>query len=172
MNEENNEMDNGETMNLAYWATFLLVYIVLCIFAQVASFYHVFGATTASTANIWLIIKGYVVLYIGTMIGVILAKYIHIGWPVVLWVSLVLIVASLPWLPTHDFVVTLTKPVALLPMGGPILAYAGLPVAKNELKLFKKAGWKMVIITCLTIIGSFIGSVAVAEVVLKLTGQI
>lgn len=172
MNEGNSGKNNDKNMNLAYWAIFLLVYIVLCIFAQIASFYHVFGTTTAPSANVWLMIKGYIVLYIGTMIGIILAKYIRIGWPVVLWVSVVLIIASLPWSPTHDFVVALTTPVALLPMGGPILAYAGLSVAQNELKLFKKAGWKMVVVTCLTIVGSFIGSAVVAEVVLRLTGQI
>jgi hypothetical protein len=154
------------------WSTFLVIFAAISIVAQIFNVYHIFGIATAKTANVWLMLKGYVVLYIGTFIGLVCAKYIRIGWPAVIWVSLVFIVVSLPWLPTHKFVTEITKPVALLAMASPIIAYAGLSIARNELKLFKEAGWKIVIIACLTFFGSFFLSALIAEIVLKATGQI
>jgi hypothetical protein len=160
------------TFSILDWSTFLVIFVAISIVAQVFNVWQLFGISTAKTANVWLMVKGYAILFIGTVIGLMCAKYIRIGWPAVLWVSLVLIVASLPWLPTHKFVVETTKPVALLPMASPILAYAGLAIARQELKLFKEAGWKIVILACLTFIGSYFFSALIAHLVLKATGQI
>ncbi len=167
-----NEEKKIATFSIIDWSTFLIIFVAISIVAQVFNVWQLLGVSTATTANVWLIIKGYVILYIGTVIGLILAKYVRIGWPAVIWVSLVLIVVSLPWLPTHKFVVETTKPVALLPMASPIIAYAGLAIAGEELKLFKKSGWKIIILACLTFIGSYFFSALIAHIVLKITGQI
>jgi len=164
--------NKASAFSIMDWSTFLVIFAAISIVCQVFNVWQLFGLSTAGTANVWLMIKGYVILYVGTLIGLFLTKYVRIGWPAVMWVSVVLIVFSLPWMPTHKFVVETTKPVALLPMATPILAYAGLAIAKHELKLFKESGWKIIIIACLTFIGSYIGSAAIAHFVLKLTGQI
>ncbi|MCG8335708.1 MAG: hypothetical protein MJE63_14415 [Proteobacteria bacterium] len=166
------EKQKTSILNLKDWSTFLIIFAAISIIAQVFNFHHILGIGTAKTANVWLMFKGYVVLYTGTIVGLICAKYIRIGWPAVIWVSLVLIVVSLPWLPTHKFVTEITKPVALLPMASAIIAYAGIAIARNELKLFKEAGWKIIILACLTFAGSFFFSALISEFVLKAMGQI
>jgi hypothetical protein len=160
------------TFSILDWSSFLIIFTAISIISQMFNVWHLLGISTAKTANVWLMLKGYVVLYVGTVIGLICAKYIRIGWPAVIWVSLVLIVVSLPWLPTHKLILELTDPVALLPMASPILAYAGLAIARRELELFKKSGWKIIILACLTFIGSYFFSALIAELVLKFTGQI
>jgi len=167
-----NQEKKAASFSILDWSTFLIIFAAISIVAQVFNVWQFLGVSTAKTANVWLMIKGYVVLYIGTVIGLICAKYIRIGWPAVIWVSLVLIVVSLPWLPTHKFVIEMTEPVALLPMASPILAYAGLAIARRELRLLKESGWKIIIIACLTFFGSYFLSALIAELVLKAMGQI
>lgn len=169
MSEKNKELG---TFSILDWSAFLLIFAVISMVAQTFNFYAPIGISTAKTANVWAMGKGFAILYFFTVIGLILAKYVRIGWPAVLWVSVVLIIFSMPWLPTHEFIVNNTKPVALLPMATPVLAYAGFAIAKRELQLFKKAGWKIVIVTFLTFTGSYIGSAFIAHIVLKAMGQI
>lgn len=160
------------SFSIVEWSTFLIIFALISIVAQMANFYAPIGISTAKTANVGDMLIGYAILYVCTVVGLILTQKIRIGWPAVLWVSVVLIVVSLPWMPTHDFIIKYTTPVALLPMATPVLAYAGFAIAKRELELFKKAGWKIAIVACLSFCGSYVMSAAIAHMVLKLTGQI
>ncbi|PIE55907.1 MAG: hypothetical protein CSA34_07115 [Desulfobulbus propionicus] len=163
---------NTPSFSILEWSVFLIIFAVISMIAQAANFYAPIGISTAKTANFTDMLIGYAILYAGTVIGLILTKKITIGWPAVLWVSVVLIFVSMPWMPTHEFVIKYTTPVALLPMATPVLAYAGFAIAKNELQLFKKAGWKIIIVACLSFTGSYVASAAISNFVLKLTGQI
>ena len=158
--------------NILEWSAFLVIFAVISMIAQFFNFHTLIGTSTAATANILEIAKGLAILYVFTIIGLALTKYIGFGWPAVLWVSVVLILLSSPWSPAHEFIVNNTKPVALLPMATPVLAYAGFAIAKRELELFRAAGWKIIIITFLTFTGSYIGSALIAHIVLKAMGQI
>jgi hypothetical protein len=160
------------SFSILEWSAFLVIFAVISMMAQAANFYAPIGISTAKTANFADMLIGYAILYAGTVFGLFLTQKISIGWPAVLWVSVVLIIVSMPWMPTHEFVIKYTTPVALLPMATPVLAYAGFAIAKNELALFKKAGWKIVIVACLSFIGSYVASAAISHFVLKLTGQI
>ncbi len=164
---------NKPTFSLLDWSIFLLIFAGISIVAQMANFYAPIGISTAKTANIGDMLVGFAILYAGTIFGIFCMKKIpKIGWPAVLWVSVVLIVLSSPWMPTHNFIIKYTEPVALLPIVTPVLAYAGFAIAKRELELFKNAGWKIVIVACLCFIGSYVMSAAIAQLVLKMTGQI
>lgn len=50
-------------------------------------------------------------------------------------------------------------------------AFAGIAIGK-DFKDFAKAGWKYIIITIFVIAGTFFFSALVADIVLKVTGQI
>ena len=50
-------------------------------------------------------------------------------------------------------------------------ALAGMAIG-NQLKMFFKQGWKLIIITILVMTGTFFGSLVVAQVVLGLTHAI
>ena len=163
---------NKPSFSIIEWSAFLIIFAVISMVAQAANFYAPMGISTAKTAHLGEMLIGYAILYVFTVLGLVLTKKVGLGWPAVLWVSVVLIVVSLPWMPTHDVVIKYTTPVALLPMATPVLAYAGFAIARNELKLFKSAGWKIVIVACLSFVGSYVMSAAIAQAVLKLTGQI
>ena len=67
--------------------------------------------------------------------------------------------------------VSYTHLVELMALCTPILAYAGIAIGK-DLDEFKKQGVKIIIVSILTFIGTFVGSAVIAEVVLKATGGI
>ncbi len=73
--------------------------------------------------------------------------------------------------PFQDWIVTNISKVELMALCTPILAYAGIAIGK-DLDEFKKQGVKIVIVSILTFIGTFVGSAVIAEVVLKATGGI
>lgn len=158
--------------SIVEWSAFLIIFAAISMVAQIANFYAPIGIATAKTANVVDMLIGYAILYVCTVIGLFLTLKVRIGWPAVLWVSVVLIILSLPWMPTHSFITHYTKPVALLPMATPVLAYAGFAIARRELELFKRAGWKIIIVACLSFLGSYVLSAAISHAVLKLTGQI
>ena len=49
--------------------------------------------------------------------------------------------------------------------------FTGMSIS-NQLKMFFKQGWKLIIITILVMTGTFFGSLVVAQVVLQLTHAI
>jgi hypothetical protein len=61
--------------------------------------------------------------------------------------------------------------VSFMSLTTPILAYAGIAIGK-DLGVFKKSGWRIVVLACAVFIGTFIGSAIIAELVLRLLGQI
>ena len=73
--------------------------------------------------------------------------------------------------PFQDWIVTNISKVELMALCTPILAYAGIAIGK-DLDEFKKQGVKIIIVSILTFIGTFVGSAVIAEVVLKATGGI
>lgn len=73
--------------------------------------------------------------------------------------------------PVQGWIVANISKVNLMALCTPILAYAGISIGK-DLDEFRKQGVSIVIVSILTFIGTFIGSAIIAQVVLKLTGQI
>ena len=73
--------------------------------------------------------------------------------------------------PFQDWIVTNISKVELMALCTPILAYAGIAIGK-DLDEFKKQGVKIIIVSILTFIGTFVGSAVIAEDVLKATGGI
>ena len=53
----------------------------------------------------------------------------------------------------------------------PVLAYVGLSLAK-DIEAFRINGWKLVIVSFFVFIGTFLGSVFIADFVLKALGQV
>ena len=104
------------------------------------------------------------------MVGLILTRFSPFYLPSVAWISLVGIVATLPWTPGSEWIVEQAKSVNFLALATPALAYAGFAIAKKEIEVAKHSGWKLVIIACLVFFGTYAGSVLVAEGILRLQG--
>jgi hypothetical protein len=116
-------------------------------------------------------IPGMLILIVICLIGFILSAIIPINFPSVGYIALVGVLVSMPWMPGSEFVVRWTNEVQLLALTTPILAYAGIAIGRSWTD-FKELGWRSIIVSSLVILGSFIGSALIAEVVLRLQGII
>ncbi|MBN8195797.1 MULTISPECIES: hypothetical protein [Thalassospira] len=113
---------------------------------------------------------GMVVIYLITMVGLLLTRFAPFYLPSVAWISLVGIVATLPWTPGSEWIVAQAKSVNFLALATPALAYAGFAIAKKEIEVAKHSGWKLALVACLVFLGTYAGSVLVAELILRLQG--
>ncbi|AXO13534.1 MULTISPECIES: hypothetical protein [Thalassospira] len=113
---------------------------------------------------------GMIVIYLISMVGLILTRFAPFYLPSVAWISLVGIVATLPWTPGSEWIVAQAKSVNFLALATPALAYAGFAIAKKEIEVAKHSGWKLALVACLVFLGTYAGSVLVAEAILKLQG--
>jgi len=113
---------------------------------------------------------GMVVIYAITMIGLVLTKIAPFYLPSVAWISLVGILATLPWAPGSEWIVTQVKNVNFLSLATPALAYAGFAIARNEIETAKKSGWKLAVIAAFVFLGTYVGSVVVAQVIIDMQG--
>ena len=111
---------------------------------------------------------GMVVIYLITMVGLLLTRFAPFYLPSVAWISLVGILATLPWTPGSEWIVAQAKSVNFLALATPALAYAGFAIAKKEIEVAKHSGWKLALVACLVFLGTYAGSVLVAELILRL----
>lgn len=114
---------------------------------------------------------GMVVIYLISMAGLILTRFAPFYLPSVAWISLVGIVATLPWTPGSEWIVAQAKSVNFLALATPALAYAGFAIAKKEIEVAKHSGWKLALVACFVFLGTYAGSVLVAELILRLQGS-
>jgi hypothetical protein len=83
--------------------------------------------------------------------------------PAIIWVSLVGALASLPASPLAATVNPLVAKIGLLPLVTPVLAYAGLSLAK-DLPVLRALGWRIVVVSLLANCGAFLAGAIIAQV--------
>ena len=91
--------------------------------------------------------------------------------PMVFWVSLVGVIASLPAMPGQEWIIKQTSQVTFLATTTPVLAYAGLSLGK-DLGAFRRLSWRIVPVALAVTAGTFICAAAVAQFMLHLEGVI
>ncbi|MBJ7536295.1 hypothetical protein [Marinomonas transparens] len=106
------------------------------------------------------------IIYAMVIVGLLLSKFIPIGFPAVAWVSLVSVLISIPISPLSAPVLAELKNLGFLAIVTPVLAYAAMAIAKAEVDLFKKSGLKIAAISILVFTGTYVGSVFVADALL------
>src|SRR5690625_2671619 len=111
-------------------------------------------------------LPGMIILYVMTMIGLAVTRFMPFYLPSVAWVSLVSIVLTLPWIPGSDWMLAHLGEVNFLAIVTPVLGYAGLALTPREFTMFRRTGWKLIITALLVFTGTFIGSALIAEVLL------
>lgn len=140
-------------------ASHAMVLIVVCVVV-------LFGNTVATDNTLPQGLVGLIVLYVLCMIGLVLTKTVPGGLPSVAWISLVGILATLPWTPGSAWVVEKVSHVNFLTLATPCLAYAGIAIARREIEIAKTSGWKIFIVAVLVMTGTYVGSAFVAELFL------
>jgi len=105
------------------------------------------------------------------LVSLILAREIPVNFPGIAWAILIATILSLPFSPVQEPFLAAVGEIDFLATATPILAYAGLSVAMQYDRL-KEISWEIVIVTVIAMFGTFIGSVLIAEVVLRAQGII
>lgn len=116
-------------------------------------------------------IPGMIVLILICLAGFILHDLIPINFPSIAYISIIGVIVSMPWMPGSEQVATWTNEVELLALATPILAYAGIAIGRSWTD-FVKLGWKTIIVASLVMLGTFIGSAIIAEIILRAQGII
>lgn len=102
------------------------------------------------------------------LIGCVLAGYAvskiaaPLKIPAIIWVSLMGVLVSIPASPVASVVNPLVDKVGLLTVVTPVLAYAGLSLAK-DLPILKALGWRIVLVSLIANAGAFLAGAAIAE---------
>ncbi|WP_079527480.1 hypothetical protein [Halobacillus hunanensis] len=116
-------------------------------------------------------IPGMVILILVSLVGMILQKLIPIDIPSIAYVAIVGVLISMPWMPGSEQIVAMTNSINLLALTTPILAYAGIAIGRSWTD-FVKLGWRTIVVASFVMLGTFLGSALIAEVVLRMQGII
>lgn len=142
----------------------LVVLIIIGIITLVGNFVG---------ANIPMIeaIPGMVFLIAISMLGVICSKILPVKIPAVAYIVTIGCIITIPGFPGSAIFNAWAQKVNFLALATPILAYAGISIGK-DLGTLKKTGWRILIVSFVVFIGTYIGSTIIAQVVLKIIGEI
>jgi len=158
MNTSETQMDPTAERKLSLSAH-ALVLVIICAIGLV-------GNTVATDIPIADGFVGLIVLYVISMVGLVLTEVVPIKLPSVAWISLIGILATLPWTPGSEWIVAQATNVNFLTLATPCLAYAGIAIAKQEIDIAKSSGWKIFIVAVLVMTGTYLGSAFIADLFL------
>lgn len=116
-------------------------------------------------------IPGMIILVGIAVAGILLAKVIPVKIPSVAYIVTLSTLLTVPGVPGSAFITEYVSKVNFLALATPILAYAGIYTGKN-LDSLKKTGWRIIILAIAVMVGTYISSAIIANVILKLLGQI
>jgi putative effector of murein hydrolase LrgA (UPF0299 family) len=128
-------------------------------------------------------IPGMLILFAFTLAGVFCKRHIPLQLPAAAYIVTIGCILSIPGAPNSTgpvsqfmnalsgFIMKYVNEVSFMSLTTPVLAYAGLSLAK-DMGALKESGWKLVVVSIFVFIGTFIGSALLADVVLRATGQL
>ncbi len=114
---------------------------------------------------------GMAILIAITLAGMIMAKALPGGIPAVAYVVTLGCIMTYPGVPGAAYINACMTKVSFLSLTTPILAYAGIAIGK-DLDAFKRTGWRIVVLACVVFTGTFLASTVIAELTLRVLGQI
>ena len=87
------------------------------------------------------------------------------------WSTLVAFFLTLPVSPLSDTIVELMSSYSFGLVGLPLLSFAGIAVGE-QLEVFKKLSWKIVIISFVVMASTYFGSAAISNIILVAKGLV
>lgn len=125
----------------------------------------------ATGTNPIVALPGMAVLYALSVAGLLVARYIPLPLPSVAWTSLLAIAVTIPGVPGSAWTIAQVQSLNFLALATPALAYGGLALTKGEFDIARKSGWKIVIVAICVMFGTYMGSVVIADLSLRLSGN-
>jgi len=139
--------------------------------SAIASLYAEFAAFSLSQNGFFGMTNPIIGLILATIGGIISHLPYANKLPMVFWVSLVGVIASLPIMPGQEWIIAKTSQVTFLATTTPVLAYAGLSLGK-DLAAFRRLSWRIIPVALAVTAGTFICASALAQIMLHLEGLI
>ena len=124
--------------------------------------------TNNALADSWI---GMLILIVIAFVGMVLGKFLPGNVPGAAYIVTLGCIITYPGFPGSEFVNNAVKHVGFLQLCTPILAYAGIAICK-DLDVFVKSGWRIVIVSAVVFIGTYICSAIIAQFILMSMGQI
>jgi hypothetical protein len=115
------------------------------------------------------VIEGMAIILAVVIAGYALYRLTARKMPVVLWVSLIGMALAYPAFPGAATMAALTGKINFLALATPILAFAGLSVAK-DIPMFRRLGWRIVVVSLLANTGTFLGATLIAQLLMGKPG--
>ncbi len=141
--------------------------IVLLITAAIS----LVGNFVGYKVNMLEAIPGMLILVAIAAAGIILADVLPIKIPSVAYIVTLSTILTVPGFPGAEVISVYVSKVNFLALATPILAYAGIYTGKN-LDSLKKTGWRIFVLAIFVMIGTYVGSAVIADVILRMMGQI
>lgn len=116
-------------------------------------------------------IPGMLILIVIAFIGMWLGRVLPGHIPGAAYIVTLGCIVTYPGFPGSDTINYYVKNVGFLQLCTPILAYAGIAICK-DLDVFAKSSWRIVLVSIVVFVGTYIGSAIIAQVILKTIGQI
>ncbi|TWT14276.1 hypothetical protein [Planomicrobium sp. CPCC 101079] len=116
-------------------------------------------------------LPGLAVLIGISLAGLVIHKLLPFQIPSIAYIGILGLILTLPGVPGSEQIVAWTAQVNLLAIATPILAYAGISIGRSWFD-FVQLGWKTIVVGMFVLLGTFLGSAVVAEVVLRMQGII
>jgi|SRR5699024_7975322 len=141
--------------------------IVLLITAAIS----IVGNFIGYEVNMIEAIPGALILVLISLAGIALAEVIPFKIPSVAYIVTLSTILTVPGVPGSEFISYHVSKVNFLALTTPILAYAGIYTGKN-LDSLKKTGWRIGIVSIFVMLGTYLFSALIAQVILKMLHQI
>lgn len=141
--------------------------IVLLITAAITVVGNLVGFGTSPLDSI----PGILILVLFSAVGLALAEVVPGNIPAVAYIVTIATIFTIPGVPGADLVSKYTANVNFISLCTPILAYAGIYSGKDIDEL-KKTGPKIVVLSVFVILGTYLGSAVIAQIILKMLNQI
>lgn len=150
----------------------LEVLIELVIIMLLVAFTGLCGNFVGYKVPILDSVPGMLILFAIALVGTLLTYIIPIkNCPAIIWISIIGVSIACPISPVADTVNMYVEKINMLALATCILGFAGVSMSKNWIDI-KKIGWRGILVACVVMFGTFIGSTLVAQVILSLTGVI
>ena len=116
-------------------------------------------------------IPGVLILAAISIAGIAISDIMPGKIPAVAYIVTLATIVTIPAFPLSGFISYHTGNVDFTTLCTPILAYAGIYTGEN-LDNLKKTGPKIILLSIFVILGTYIGSAIIAQLILKMIGQI
>lgn len=147
--------DMHSQTQLPFWAVISAIFLTAAI--------GLVGNQIATKVPIAESLPGMALLIVCIFAGMAVSKIgRRLGVPALIWVSVVGVLLSMPYSPLAQTVNPLVAKIGILPLVTPVLAYAGLSLAK-DLPILKALGWRIVVVSLLANAGAFLASAVIAQ---------